>query len=104
MSPNLRPVERRVLAMKDAGMSTEEIGRRMKRSSRHVSQIITLTDIPRRARLPISGLRPLERRVLAMRNQGLSHEEIGQRFRRSSGHIRRVEGLAHYRMALELLS
>jgi hypothetical protein len=38
-----------------------------------------------------------------MRDQGLSHEEIGKRFRRSPGHIRRVEGMAHYRMALELL-
>jgi uncharacterized protein (DUF433 family) len=90
--------------MKDAGMSTEEIGRRMKRSPRHVSQIISLTEIPRGARPRIRGLRPLERRILAMRDEGLSHEEIGKRFRRSPGHIRRVEGMAHYRMALELLA
>jgi hypothetical protein len=41
--------------------------------------------------------------VLAMRAAGETHEEIGLRFRRSPRSIRQIEGLAHYRMGLQLL-
>lgn len=39
-------------------------------------------------------LRPLERRVLKLAGEGLAPEEIGDRFRRSGAHIRRVLDLA----------
>ena len=43
-------------------------------------------------------------RVLALRADGESHDEIGERFRRGPKYIRQVEGLAHYTQGLELLS
>ncbi len=45
----------------------------------------------------------VERRVLALLDAGETHEEVGQRFRRGADYIRQVEGLAHYRLGLELL-
>ena len=38
-----------------------------------------------------------ERRVLAMRDEGLSYDEIGRRFNRGPDHIRRVERYAGFR-------
>ena len=35
-------------------------------------------------------LRPFERRVVAMRSEGTSIDDIAQRFRRSPDHVRRV--------------
>jgi DNA-binding CsgD family transcriptional regulator len=101
---NLRPLERCVLAMRDDGLSTDEISRRIKRSPGHVERIIAWTELPSRRSAPRVAAKAFERRVLALRARGESYEQIGGRFRRSPGFIRRVEGLAHYRLALELLT
>lgn len=102
MTTQPRPFERRVLAMRDEGMSLEEIGRRFRRSPEHIGRVAEWAAISR----PGAGtadqarvLRPVEQRVIDLRDEGLSHEEIGRRFRRSADHIRRVEGLARYRQA-----
>ncbi len=100
---HLRPVERRVLHMRDEGVEIAEIGRRIRKSPESVERIITWTSIPRSN--PPSRRSPsaLERRVLALRGAGETHEEIGERFRRSGNYIRQVEGFAHYRLGLDLL-
>ncbi len=103
MTEYLRPLERRVLAMQADGLDVAEIGRRLKRSPHHVERIIEWTRIPR-TRPPVRRRPPaIERRVLDLRAAGESHEEIARRFRRSPGFIRQVEGLAHFRKALDLL-
>lgn len=89
--------------MRDAGIEPAEIGRRLRRSAAHVERMMLWAEIPRPARARDSGLRAIERRVLALREQGHSHDEIGRRFGRSAAHVRRIEGLAHYRLALQLL-
>ena len=45
------------------------------------------------------ALRPLERRLLRWREQGVGHDELSPRFRRSPGFLARVEELAHYKLA-----
>ncbi len=103
----LRPLERRVLHLRDAGVAIDEIGRRFRRSPEHIERVIDLTEIPGRSAERSSdrpGLRPIERRVLHWRREGLGHDEIAARFRRSPGHIRRIEGLALYKRSLELLA
>jgi len=97
----LRPVERRVLRWADLGLDDEEIGRRFGRGPRWSEQVRFLADIdrpgaPRRAE---GRLRPLERRVLRLREQGLDHDELAARFRRSPDHMARVEEYANYKLA-----
>ena len=53
MHDHLRPVERRILALRESGESTELIADRLRRSPQHVERIIAWTAIPRSdARLP----------------------------------------------------
>lgn len=103
-SAMLRPLERRVLAMRDEGLHIDEIARRIDRSPGHVERVIVWTEIPRAGRPARRSPTALGRRVLALRAEGESHDEIGERFRRGPKYIRQVEGLAHYTQGLELLS
>lgn len=104
MEQLLRPIERRVLALKASGQTTAEIARRFKRGEDHIERIIGWTDIPRSPRAKSrDGLRPVERRVLSLRNDGMSYEEIGVRFRRDADFARRVESIAQMRDQLGLL-
>ena len=100
---NLRPLERRVLAMHAAGTPIAAIAIAFRRSVDHIERVITWSDIPRPGPAPRRKARALEARVLAMRSAGLDYEEIAPRFRASPEFIRRIEGLAHYRKARELL-
>lgn len=104
MTEHLRPVERRILAMREQGQTPTEIAGRLKCSPEHVERMITWTDIPRSGASAKQFPRPLESRVLALRARGESHDEIASRFKKSPGFIRRVDGLAHYQMAVALLS
>jgi len=100
---HLRPLERCVLSMRDRGMSDDEIATSINRSPAHVARIISWTKLPRRGPAPRQSARALERRVLAMRADGESYEQIAVRFKRGPEFIRRVEGLAHYRRAVKIL-
>jgi hypothetical protein len=93
-------VERRVLRLADSDVPLEEIGRRFGRSPAFVARVIELAELPDRvAHTSDRTLRPLERRILGMRADGLSYAEIGSRFVRSGAFIERVEGFAHYKLA-----
>lgn len=104
MTENLRPVERRILAMRTDGISVEEIATRIRRSPSHVRRIIAWTSIPRSGPPERRSPRPIESRVLSLRAGGESHERIGERFGRGPRFIRQVEGLALYQQGLALLS
>lgn len=104
MNDHLRPVERRVLALRGSGLSVEEIADAFKRSPDHIGRIIEWTSIPRNGPPPNRKPRALEQRVLSLRGEGESHAAIAGRFNKTPGFIKQVEGLAHFRRAHELLS
>jgi hypothetical protein len=105
-SQGLRPVERRVKRWADAGLGDAEIGRRFGRGEQWTAQVRRLAELDRPltagdgdARGDGDPLRPLERRVLRLRAQGVDHDELSVRFRRSPEHMARVEEYAHYKLA-----
>jgi len=100
----LRPVERRVLEMQDEGLSVDEIAARFNRSPDFVDRMLTWTEIPRNGNTVRGHLSPIQRRVLDMRADGESHDEIASKFNRGEASIRQIEGLAHFKESLRLLS
>lgn len=106
MTMQLRPIETRILAMRQQGLPDEEIGRRVRKTPERVAMIADWATHPARGSgEPRDGglLSPMQTRVLALRAAGESHAEIAQRFRRGPRFIRQVEGLAHFRKYRELL-
>lgn len=101
---SLRPVERRVLKMRDSGVTIEEIAARIKKSPSFVHRLIEWTEIPRSGMERDELLTPLQARVLALSAQGEDRATIAQRFKRSERFIRQVEGLAHFRKGLGLMT
>jgi hypothetical protein len=93
-----------VIKLSADGVDHAEIAARFRRSPAYVDRVLRWAQLPGRTGLRApSLLSAMERRVLDMRAAGLDHAEIGHRFRRGEGHIRRVEGLAHFKLAHDLL-
>ena len=101
----LRPVERRVLALVADGVDETEIGRRFRRSPEMIGRMVEMARVPRSTPTPAAAgtpthvLRPLERCVLRWREQGAAWGEIAPMFRRSPGFVQQVETLARYKLA-----
>jgi DNA-binding CsgD family transcriptional regulator len=97
----LRPVERRVRHWVARGVDDAEIARRFGRGTRWVAQVRRLSDLDRPAGGPADDgpLRPLERRLLRWRQQGVDYEELSDRFQRSPEFLARVERYARYKLA-----
>ena len=100
-STQLRPIERRMTSMADAGFTPAETGRRFHRSGRYVEQVLRLAQVPRAEADQSSPvgvhLRPLERRLLRWRAQGVDAGEVAAMFGRSPEHIERVLALVEYK-------
>ena len=97
---SLRPLERCVLRLVANGVDEGEIARRFRRSPQFVGRVIAYTRVARSGvKAERSGLRPVERRILQWRAAGADHADIARRFRRSAGHIERVEQYSAYKLA-----
>ena len=98
----LRPIERRVLALKEEGVPDSEIARRFRRGPRFIEQVEELAALDgrdaKRRRRRDGSLRPVERRILTLRERGVSTDELAERFRRSPDFVARVERLARYKL------
>lgn len=110
----MRPLERRILAMVEAGTDFAEIARRFRRSPEFISRVVEI------ARLPHTGLdadsadtandsstltsgsgpslRPIERLVLRSRAAGVPMDLMARQFKRSTAHLERIADLAAYKL------
>ena len=96
----LRPLERCVLRLVHDGVDEAEVARRFRRRPEFVRRVMAYTRIPRSGVAPEAGeLRSVERRILRWRAEGADYADIGRRFRRSAGHIERIEQMASYKLA-----
>jgi len=97
----MRPIERRVRRLAEAGIDPTEIAWRFRKSPRFIKQVLDCSNRPRPRSAQVAAnplsLRPIERRIVAWRDSGASYAEIAARFRRSPDFIRRVEALARGR-------
>ncbi len=91
------------MAMSAAGLDHGEIAKKINRSPAHVERVIEWARIPRSRPPTGRAYRALEQRVLDLRSAGESHDEIATRFKRGTRSIRQIEGLAHFRLAMDLL-
>jgi hypothetical protein len=66
--------------------------------------MITWSGLPRSGPARSKSTYAIQDRVLALRSAGESHDRIAARFHKTPRFIRQVEGLAHYRKALDLLA
>jgi DNA-binding CsgD family transcriptional regulator len=98
---HLRPLERRLLRLSEAGVDEDELGRRFVRSPEHIQRVLELARMPGRAGPRPRGdiLTPMERRVLRWREQGAELDEVADRFGRGPDHVAQVERMAHYKLA-----
>lgn len=98
MTENLRPLERVVVRLNEEGVSSAEIGRRIGKKPGTVERILgwieLKSDRPPRQVPDSSELRPVERVILRLRNDGENYGEIANRLGRSGAQVRRIEGYA----------
>ena len=94
------PIERRIARLTEEGVSEGEIARRFRRTPAFVGRVLALAQVPRRSggQHP-EKLRPVERRVLKWRADGVSVADIAPRFRREPRTIEQIERLARYKQA-----
>ena len=96
----LRPLERRLLRLAEAGFDDHDLARRFRRSPEHIRRVLELAQLPgRAASAGDQPLRPLERRILRWREQGATWTELSERFKRSHAGLVQIERLAQYKLA-----
>jgi len=99
----LRPIERVVMRLHDEGCSLADIGKKVGKKPGTVTRILRMTEykqdgLPDRTASD-HPLRPVERVVLKLRDQGETYSQIGNRLARSGRRIKFIEGLAEFKQS-----
>jgi DNA-binding CsgD family transcriptional regulator len=99
----LRPIERVVMRLHDEGCSLADIGKKVGKKPGTVTRILRMAEYKQDG-LPdrTAGdhtLRPVERVVLKLRDQGETYSQIGNRLARSGRRIQFIEGLAEFKQS-----
>jgi hypothetical protein len=106
VSPELRPIERRVVRLADRGVDNVEIARRFQRSPEFIGRVIEMAGLPGRgghSPRPDGeedhALRPVERCILGWLDRGAVPADIAARLHRSTNYVERVEDFARLKLA-----
>ncbi len=99
----MRPIERVVMRLQDEGCSLADIGKKVGKKPGTVTRIIRMAEYKRDG-LPDqavteNALRPVERVVLRLRNNGETYSQIGNRLARSGRRIQFIESLAEFKQS-----
>ncbi len=98
----LRPIERVIVRLTEAGHPSSEISRRVGKKPGTVVRILRMIEMrDGQAATPVGEpqpLRPLERVIVKLRARGESYGEIGNRLARSGAQIRRIEDMARIKL------
>ena len=99
----LRPIERVVMRLHNEGCSLADIGKKVRKKPGTVTRIMRMTEYKQDG-LPEQAasdhlLRPVERVVLRLREQGETYGQIGNRLAHSGQRIQFIESLAEFKQS-----
>ena len=98
----LRPIERVILRLTEAGHPSSEISRRVGKKPGTVVRILRMVEMKdghaNSSAAEPQQLRPLERVIMKLRARGESYGEIGNRLGRSGAQIRRIEDMTRIKL------
>jgi DNA-binding CsgD family transcriptional regulator len=100
--PELRPIERVVMRLRDAGANPAEIGKRVGKKPGTVNRIVQMAgyrEDGNSARTPRDHpLRPVERVVMRLRGEGETYSQIGNRLALSGRRVQMIERMAQFKL------
>ena len=99
----MRPLTRTVTKLQRNGMPIGEIAWRLRRSPGHIARVLQWSQLHRPEFIPRPAtgevLRPIERRVLHARSEGVDRAETAARLRRSPQHVANIERYVDAKLA-----
>lgn len=102
MAVGLRPIERVVLRMHGEGVSPADIGKKVRKKPGTINRILEMVELKQgeeSVRTPDNNtLRPVERVVMRLRDQGETYSQIGNRLALSGRRIQFIEQLAQFKL------
>jgi DNA-binding CsgD family transcriptional regulator len=100
--PELRPIERVVMRLRDAGATPAEIGKKVGKKPGTVNRIVKMVGYREdgmSSRTPNDDpLRPVERVVLRLRGDGETYSQIGNRLALSGRRVQMIERMAEFKL------
>jgi DNA-binding CsgD family transcriptional regulator len=100
--PDLRPIERVVMRLRDEGATPAEIGKRVRKKPGTVNRIVKMAgyreDGLSQRTISDSPLRPVERVVMRLRGDGETYSQIGNRLALSGRRVQLIERLAEFKL------
>jgi DNA-binding CsgD family transcriptional regulator len=100
--PELRPIERVVMRLREAGATPAEIGKRVGKKPGTVNRIVKMVAYREDGMPPRTPsdnpLRPVERVVMRLRGDGETYSQIGNRLALSGRRVQLIERLAEFKL------
>ena len=100
--PDLRPIERVVMRLREGGATPAEIGKRVGKKPGTVNRIVRMVgyrdDAPPSPHRDSHRLRPVERVVMRLRGDGETYSQIGNRLALSGRRVQLIERLAEFKL------